>query len=65
MIVNKVENTENKDSVYSKLAKVALEECEERFRILMEATKEGVVIHDRFQIIETNPAFAESRQMHL
>lgn len=59
MIVNKVENTENKDSVYSKLAKVALEECEERFRILMEATKEGVVIHDRFKIIETNPAFAE------
>lgn len=54
-----MENTENKDSVYSKLAKVALEECEERFRILMEATKEGVVIHDRFQIIETNPAFAE------
>lgn len=54
-----MENTENKDSVYSKLAKVALEECEERFRILMEATKEGVVIHDRFKIIETNPAFAE------
>lgn len=54
-----MENTEKNDSVYSKLAKVALEECEERFRILMEATKEGVVIHDRFKIIETNPAFAE------
>ena len=54
-----MENTENKDSVYSKLAKVALKECEERFRIFMETTKEGVVIHDRFKIIEANRAFAE------
>ena len=50
---------ENKNSVYSKLAKGALGECKERFRILMETTKEGVAIHDRFKIIETNPAFAE------
>ena len=54
-----MENTEKQDSVYSKLAKGALEECEKRFRILMETTKEGVVIHDRFKILETNPAFAE------
>lgn len=52
-------NTESTDSVYSKLARVALAECEERFRIFMETTKEGVVIHDRFKIIEANPAFAE------
>jgi PAS domain S-box-containing protein len=50
---------DNKDSVYSKLARAALEECEERFRIFMETTKDGVVIHDRFKIIETNPAFAD------
>ena len=54
-----MENSENKKSVVSNLAKAALEECGERFRIFMETTKEGVVIHDRFKIIETNPAFAE------
>jgi PAS domain S-box-containing protein len=54
-----MENSENKESVYSNLAKIALEECGERFRIFMETTKEGVVIHDRFKIIETNQAFAE------
>ena len=51
--------TEKKDSVYSNLAKAALEECEERFRIFMETTRDGVVIHDRFKIIEANPAFAD------
>jgi len=51
--------TDTKDSVYSKLARAALEECEERFRIFMETTKEGVVVHDRFKIIETNQAFAD------
>ena len=50
---------DNKDSVYSKLARAALEECEERFRIFMEITKDGVVIHDRFKIIETNQACAD------
>jgi len=54
-----MENSDSNDSVYSKLARVALEECEQRFRIFMETTKEGVVIHDRFKILETNPAFAE------
>jgi len=54
-----MEKTDNKDSVYSKLARAALEECEERFRIFMKTTKEGVVIHDRFKIIETNQAFAD------
>ena len=54
-----MEKTEKKDSVYSNLAKAALEECEERFRIFMETTRDGVVIHDRFKIIEANPAFAD------
>jgi PAS domain S-box-containing protein len=54
-----MEKTDSNDSVYSKLARAALEECEERFRIFMEATKEGVVIHDRFKILETNQAFAD------
>ena len=50
---------DSKNSVYSNLAKVALNEYEERFRIFMETTTEGVVIHDRFKIIETNQAFAD------
>jgi PAS domain S-box-containing protein len=54
-----METTGNKDSVYSNLAKVALDEREERFRIFMETTKEGVVIHDRFKILEANQAFAD------
>jgi PAS domain S-box-containing protein len=54
-----MEKTDNKDSVYSNLARAALEECEERFRVFMETTNEGVVIHDRFKIIETNQAFAD------
>ena len=54
-----MENSKNKESVVSNLAKAALEECGEKFRIFMETTKEGVVIHDRFKIIETNQAFAE------
>jgi len=57
--------TDTKDSVYSKLARAALEECEERFRIFMETTKEGVVVHDRFKIIETNPAFADMFDLRL
>ena len=51
--------TEKKNSVYSNLARAALEECEERFRIFMETVKEGVVIHDRFKIIESNQPFAD------
>lgn len=54
-----MEKTEKNDSVYSNLAKAALEECEERFRVCMETTKDGVVIHDRFKIIEANSAFAD------
>ena len=54
-----MEKTEKKGSVYSNLAKAALEECEERFRIFMETTRDGVVIHDRFKIIEANPTFAD------
>jgi PAS domain S-box-containing protein len=49
----------NKNSVYSNLAKVAMDESEERFRIFMETTQEGVVIHDRFKILEANQAFAD------
>ena len=54
-----MEKNGKNDSVYSNLARAALEECEERFRIFMETTKDGVVIHDRFKIIEANPAFAD------
>ena len=54
-----METNGNKNSVYSNLAKVAMGESEERFRIFMETTKEGVVIHDRFKILETNQAFAD------
>ena len=50
---------ETKNSVRSNLAKAALGESEERFRIFMETTREGVVIHDRFKIIEINSAFAD------
>ena len=49
----------NKNSVYSNLAKVAMDESDERFRIFMETTQEGVVIHDRFKILEANQAFAD------
>ncbi len=54
-----METNGNKDSVYSNLAKVALDESKEKFRIFMGTTKEGVVIHDRFKILETNQAFAD------
>ena len=54
-----METNGQKDSVYSNLAKVALEESEEKFRIFMENTQEGVVIHDRFKILETNQAFTD------
>lgn len=46
------------DSVANSLAKEALHECEERFRILLETMNDGVIIHDNFKIIETNSAFA-------
>ncbi len=54
-----METKANKNPVYSNLAKVALDESEERFRIFMETTREGVVLHDRFKIIESNQAFAD------
>ena len=54
-----METNGNKNSVYSNLAKVALDESEEKFRILMETTQEGLVIHDRLKILETNQAFAD------
>ena len=54
-----METNGNNNAVYSNLAKVAMGESEERFRIFMETTKEGVVIHDRFKILETNHAFAD------
>ncbi len=50
----KMEEAENKKSTDPQLVKDALRESEERFRILMEATKEGVVVHDRFKIIYAN-----------
>ncbi len=52
-------SADTKNSVRSNLAKVALGDCEERFRIFMETTLEGVVIHDRFKILEINRAFAD------
>jgi PAS domain S-box-containing protein len=52
-------SADTKNSVRSNLAKVALGECEERFRIFMETTREGVIIHDRFKILEINQAFAD------
>ena len=64
-VCDNMEHSQNKDSVYSQLARAALEECEERFRIFMETTREGVVIHDRFKIIEANPAFADMFGFHL
>jgi PAS domain S-box-containing protein len=54
-----METKGNNNSVYSNLAKVALAESEERFRIFMETAKEGVVLHDRFKIIDINQAFAD------
>ena len=54
-----METNGNKNSVYSNLAKVAMDESDERFRIFMETTQEGVVIHDRFKILETNLAFTD------
>ncbi|MCK4965983.1 PAS domain S-box protein, partial [bacterium] len=42
-----------------KKAREALEESEERFRRLSEATFEGIVIHEEGIILDVNKTFAE------
>lgn len=44
----------NRDITNRKLAEQALRESEERFRMFSEATSEGIVVHDREQILEFN-----------
>jgi len=53
-----MESTETKKSIRRNLATDALQECEQKFRILLETIKEGVTIHDRFKIINANQAYA-------
>jgi PAS domain S-box-containing protein len=52
------ESPETIDSVARNLAKEALYECEQRFRILLDALNDGIIIHDKFKIVDANPAFA-------
>jgi len=52
------ERSKTKDSVARNLAKEALHECEERFHILLDALNDGVIIHDKFKIMDANLAFA-------
>jgi PAS domain S-box-containing protein len=52
------DSTEAKKSNDRNLAKEALKECEQKFRILLETIQEGVAIHDRFKIIDANQGYA-------
>jgi PAS domain S-box-containing protein len=53
-----MESTETKKSIGRNLAKAALQECEQKFRILLDTIKEGVTIHDKFKIIDANQGYA-------
>lgn len=53
-----MDHAENREPANRNLAKEALRESEERFRIFLEATREGVAMHDRFKIIAANPTCA-------
>ena len=53
-----LESSETNDSVARNLAREALHECEERFRTLLNAVNDGVIIHDKFKIIDANLAYA-------
>jgi PAS domain S-box-containing protein len=51
-------NTGSQNSVESNLAKEALQECEQKFNILLETLTDGVIVHDRFKIIDANQGYA-------
>ena len=53
-----MEITEPKNSIESNLAKEALQECEQKFIILLDTLAEGVIIHDKFKIIDSNRGYA-------
>jgi PAS domain S-box-containing protein len=53
-----MESTGPNNPVESNLAREALKECEQKFNILLEMLSEGVIIHDRFKIIDSNRGFA-------
>ena len=53
-----MEITETKKSIDRNLAKEALQECEKKFRILLDTINDGVTIHDRFKIIDANQGYA-------
>ena len=53
-----MEVTETKKSIDRNLAKEALQECEKKFRILLDTITDGVTIHDRFKIIDANQGYA-------
>ena len=53
-----MEITEAKKSIDRNLAKEALQECENKFRILLDTITDGVTIHDRFKIIDANQGYA-------
>jgi PAS domain S-box-containing protein len=48
-----------RDISEEKKAQIDLKESEERFRILSNASFEGVIIHEKFKIIDVNKAFIE------
>jgi PAS domain S-box-containing protein len=53
-----INSSQTENTVVRTLAQEALHECEERFRILLEALNDGAVIHDKLKIIDANSAFA-------
>ena len=53
-----MENTVPGNSMKRILAKEALQECEQKFSILLDTLKDGVIIHDKFKIIDFNPGYA-------